>query len=140
MMIVTYRLGTVRLTVGLVDHLAAASDSAIVNVTSGLAFVPLPKAPTYSATKAALHSSTQALRVQLEGKVEVIELVPPAASTELTPGPSTREGSMPLDAFAAEAPPLLAAEPPTDETPSAVPPTGNGWGGTRTDQGSQVVK
>src|SRR3546814_10641054 len=92
MMIVTYRLGTVRLTVGLVDHLAAASDSAIVNVTSGLAFVPLPKAPTYSATKAALHSYTQALRVQLEGKVEVIELVPPAVRTELTPGQSTREG------------------------------------------------
>src|SRR3546814_4530228 len=74
--IVTNLLVPIRLTDALVDHLAAASDSAIVNVTSGLAFVPLPKAPTYSATKAALHSYTQALRVQLEGKVEVIELVP----------------------------------------------------------------
>src|SRR3546814_11886891 len=69
--IVTNLLGPIRLTDALVDHLAAASDSAIVNVTSGLAFVPRPKAPTYSATKAALHSYTQALRVQLEGKVEV---------------------------------------------------------------------
>src|SRR3546814_12856126 len=91
--LVTNLLGPIRLTDALVDHLAAASDSAIVNVTSGLAFVPLPKAPTYSATKAALHSYTQALRVQLEGKVEVIELVPPAVRTELTPGQSTRERS-----------------------------------------------
>jgi|SRR3546814_3117237 len=109
--IVTNLLGPIRLTDALVDHLAAASDSAIVNVTSGLAFVPLPKAPTYSATKAALHSYTQALRVQLEGKVEVIELVPPAVRTELTPGQSTREGYMPLDAFADEVMTLLAAEP-----------------------------
>ncbi|MBB5706608.1 SDR family oxidoreductase [Sphingopyxis panaciterrulae] len=109
--IVTNLLGPIRLTDALVDHLAAASDSAIVNVTSGLAFVPLPKAPTYSATKAALHSYTQALRVQLEGKVEVIELVPPAVRTELTPGQSTREGYMPLDAFADEVMTLLAVGP-----------------------------
>ena len=109
--IVTNLLGPIRLTDALVDHLVAAPDSAIVNVTSGLAFVPLPKAPTYSATKAALHSYTQALRVQLEGKVEVIELAPPAVRTELTPGQSTRENYMPLDAFADEVIALFAAEP-----------------------------
>ncbi len=109
--VVTNLLGPIRLIDALIDHLAAAPDGAIVNVTSGLAFVPLPKAPTYSATKAALHSYTQALRVQLEGKVEVIELAPPAVRTELTPGQSTREAYMPLDAFADEVMALFAAEP-----------------------------
>ncbi len=82
--VVTNLLGPIRLTDALIDHLVARGDGAIVNVTSGLAFVPLPKAPTYSATKAALHSYTQALRVQLAGRVEVIELAPPAVRTELT--------------------------------------------------------
>ena len=113
--VVTNLLGPIRLTDALIDHLAAQDDSAIVNVTSGLAFVPLPKAPTYSATKAALHSYTQALRVQLEDQVEVIELAPPAVRTELTPGQSTREGYMPLDAFADEVMALFATEPTPPE-------------------------
>ena len=113
--VVTNLLGPIRLIDALVDHLAAQADSAIVNVTSGLAFVPLPKAPTYSATKAALHSYTQALRVQLEGKVELIELAPPAVRTELTPGQSTREGYMPLDDFADEVMALFAGTPTPEE-------------------------
>ncbi|GAA0864742.1 SDR family oxidoreductase [Sphingopyxis soli] len=113
--VVTNLLGPIRLIDALVDHLAAQADSAIVNVTSGLAFVPLPKAPTYSATKAALHSYTQALRVQLEGKVELIELAPPAVRTDLTPGQSTREGYMPLDDFADEVMALFAQEPTPPE-------------------------
>jgi uncharacterized oxidoreductase len=113
--VVTNILGPIRLTDALVDHLAARDDSAIVNVTSGLAFVPLPKAPTYSATKAAMHSYTQALRVQLEGKVEVIELAPPAVRTDLTPGQSTREAYMPLDDFADEVISLFAIDPTPEE-------------------------
>lgn len=109
--VVTNLLGPIRLTDALIDHLVARSDGAIVNVTSGLAFVPLPKAPTYSATKAALHSYTQALRVQLAGRVEVIELAPPAVRTELTPGQSTRDAYMPLDAFADEVMALFAETP-----------------------------
>ena len=114
-MIVTNLLGPIRLTDALIDHLAAQEDSAIVNVTSGLAFVPFPKAPTYSATKAAVHSYTQALRVQLEGKVEVIELAPPAVRTDLTPGQATREGYMPLDDFADEVMALFAKVPTPEE-------------------------
>lgn len=113
--VVTNLLGPIRLTDALIDHLSAQKDSAIVNVTSGLAFVPLPKAPTYSATKAALHSYTQALRAQLEGKVELIELAPPAVRTDLTPGQSTREGYMPLDDYADEVMALFAGVPTPEE-------------------------
>ena len=49
-----------------------------------------------------MHSYTVSLRAKLEGKVEVIELAPPAVQTELTPGQSTREGYMPLDQFIEE--------------------------------------
>lgn len=113
--VTTNILGPIRLTDALVDHLASQADSAIVNVTSGLAFVPFPKAPTYSASKAALHSYSVALRVQLAGKVEVIELAPPAVRTDLTPGQSTREGYMPLDAFADEVMALFAKAPTPEE-------------------------
>lgn len=113
--VVTNILGPIRLTDALVDHLAAQADAAIINVTSGLAFVPLPKAPTYSATKAAMHSYSVALRIQLAGRVEVIELAPPAVRTDLTPGQSTREGYMPLDDFADEVMGLFAQEPTPEE-------------------------
>jgi uncharacterized oxidoreductase len=113
--VITNILGPIRLTDALVDHLAAQADAAIVNVTSGLAFVPLPKAPTYSATKAAMHSYSVALRIQLAGKVEVIELAPPAVRTDLTPGQSTREGYMPLDDFADEVMTLFAQQPTPEE-------------------------
>lgn len=113
--VITNILGPIRLIDALVDHLAAQADAAIVNVTSGLAFVPLPKAPTYSATKAAMHSYTVALRIQLEGKVEVIELAPPAVRTDLTPGQSTREGYMPLGDFADEVMGLFAQQPTPEE-------------------------
>jgi uncharacterized oxidoreductase len=110
-MVTTNLLGPIRLINALVDHLVKQPDAAIINVTSGLAFVPLPKAPTYSATKAALHSYTQAVRQSLAGKVEVIELAPPAVQTALTPGQATREGYLPLDDFADEAIRLWQAQP-----------------------------
>ena len=109
--VVTNLLGPIRLTSGLVGHLSGQADAAIVNVSSGLAFVPLVATPTYSATKAALHSYTVSLREQLRGRVEVIELVPPAVRTELTPGQSTREGALPLDAYIDETMALLAERP-----------------------------
>lgn len=59
-------------------------DSAIVNVTSGLAFVPLPLSPVYCATKAALHSYSISLRVQLSNTpIKVFELAPPATQTDI---------------------------------------------------------
>lgn len=56
----------------------------IINVTSGLSFVPLTKVPVYSATKAFFHSFTLSLRKLLESKnIEVIEMIPPALNTDL---------------------------------------------------------
>lgn len=67
-----------------IDQIKARRGS-IVNVSSGLAFVPLQLSPIYCATKAALHSYTISLRQQLKDYgVEVIELMPPAVHTELT--------------------------------------------------------
>lgn len=113
--IATNLLGPIRLTNALVDHLSTRPDAAIVNVSSGLAFVPLVATPTYCATKAAIHSYTVSLRESLRGRVEVIELVPPAVQTELTPGQSTRDGYMPLDAFMAEVMKLFAQQPTPPE-------------------------
>jgi uncharacterized oxidoreductase len=113
--IATNLVALIRLIDALVDHLSATPDSAIVNLTSGLAFVPLPKAATYSATKAAMHSYTVALRKMLVGKVEVIELAPPAVQTDLTPGQATRDGYQPLDEFADEVMALFAQMPTPPE-------------------------
>ncbi|APR52974.1 SDR family NAD(P)-dependent oxidoreductase [Sphingomonas koreensis] len=113
--IATNLLGPIRLTNALVDHLKAQTDAAIVNVTSGLAFVPLVDAATYSATKAAIHSYTVSLREVLAGQVEVIELAPPAVQTDLTPGQRTREGYQPLDEFAGEVMALFSQSPTPKE-------------------------
>jgi uncharacterized oxidoreductase len=56
----------------------------IINVTSGLSFVPLAKVPVYSATKAFFHSFTLSARHLLKSKnIEVIEMIPPALNTDL---------------------------------------------------------
>lgn len=64
--------------------LQLASLNTIMNVTSGLSFVPLIKTPVYSATKAFFHSFTLSLQALLKSKnIEVIEIVPPALNTDL---------------------------------------------------------
>ena len=76
--------GVIRMTSALIDILTA-NRGTIINVSSMLAFVPVPALPIYSATKAAVHSYTQSLRFQLEDSgVEVIELMPPAIETDMT--------------------------------------------------------
>ena len=113
--IATNLLGPIRLIDALIDHLLGKQDAAIVNVTSGLAFVPLVSTPTYSATKAAIHSYTVALREALRGRVEVIELAPPGVQTDLTPGQATRAGYQPLEDFADEVMALFAQTPTPEE-------------------------
>jgi uncharacterized oxidoreductase len=76
--------GPIRMVKRFLPHLKKKPSAAIMNVSSGLAFVPLPVSPVYCATKAALHSFTMSLRVQLKKtNVKVFELAPPATQTEL---------------------------------------------------------
>ncbi|HEX5051310.1 MAG TPA: SDR family NAD(P)-dependent oxidoreductase [Planctomycetota bacterium] len=92
-----------------VPQLSAQPRAVIVQVTSGLAFVPLVKAPVYSATKAALHSFTLSLRMQLAGtSIEVVELIPPKVDTDLGI-PGTHTDGMPLAEFVDAAMAGLAA-------------------------------
>lgn len=76
--------GVIRMNSAFVDLLTANKGS-IINVSSALAFVPVPATPIYCASKAAIHSYTQSLRFQLEDSgVEVIELMPPGVKTDMT--------------------------------------------------------
>jgi len=84
--------GPVRMVQQFLPHLKTKKNALIVNVSSGLAFVPLPISPIYCATKAAIHSYTQSLRVQLEGStVTVVELAPPGVDTPLFRGEFGKE-------------------------------------------------
>lgn len=114
--IATNLLGPIRLTAALLPQLRRQKQAAVINVTSGLAFVPLVRTPTYNATKAALHSYTQSLRFQLAATgVQVIELPPPAVATDLVPGHAANPQSMPLDAYVEESMALLKANPDAEE-------------------------
>lgn len=71
----------------------------IMNVTSGLSFVPLAKVSVYSATKAFFHSFTLSLRHLLQpNNIEVIEIIPPALNTDLG-GKGLHDQAPPVSAF-----------------------------------------
>jgi uncharacterized oxidoreductase len=83
-------------------------NSAIINISSGLAFVPLAFMPVYCATKAAIHSFTLSLRQQLGSTpVKVFEIAPPSVDTELghdrRADKTQTHGGMPVDEFIKEA-------------------------------------
>lgn len=72
---------------GLLPILTTKQSSAIINVSSGLAFAPKKSAPIYCATKSAIHNATKALRYQLElTTVKVFEIIPPLIDTPMTEG------------------------------------------------------
>ncbi|WP_182112633.1 MULTISPECIES: SDR family oxidoreductase [unclassified Actinotalea] len=113
--ITTNLLGPRRLIARFLPFLLGRPEATVMTVSSGLAFVPLPLAPTYSATKAAIHSLSESLRVQLAGTgVEVVELVPPAVRTPLMGG-EERESAMPLEDFLDEVMHLLRTQPDATE-------------------------
>jgi uncharacterized oxidoreductase len=115
-MVATNLLGPIRLTAALLPMLRKQPYSAIINVSSGLAFVPMAITPTYCATKAAIHSYTQSLRYQLKGSTtEVLELIPPYVGTELMHDGTRDPRAMPLDQFIAEVMEILKTQPSVTE-------------------------
>jgi len=77
-----------------VPLLAKNKDPAIVNVSSGLGFVPAARMPVYSASKAGIHAYTMAIRRQLSTVgIKVFEVVPPAVDTELNPSGRAKRGN-----------------------------------------------
>lgn len=76
--------GPIRMIQQFLPHLQTAKNAAILNVTSGLAFVPFPLSPVYSASKSGLQSYTRSLRALLKkDHIKVFELAAPAARTPL---------------------------------------------------------
>ena len=97
--------GVMHVCAATLPHLTSKKQSTLINVSSGLAFVPFATMPVYCATKAALHSFTLSLRHQLQGStVRVVEVIPPAVSTDLHDymGPHGKSIGIPLEAFIAE--------------------------------------
>ncbi|BAX92226.1 SDR family oxidoreductase [Mycobacterium shigaense] len=112
--VATNLLGPIVLTSLLLPTLRRQPAATIVNVTSALAFVPLAIAPTYSATKAGLHSYTESLRILLqETGIQVIEVAPPRVRTDMD-GPRGAE-AIDADEFVAEVLAGLAAQPRAGE-------------------------
>ncbi len=92
-------------------HLMKQKEAAIMNVSSGLAFYPMPMMPVYCATKAAVHTFSLTLRQQLEGtSVKVFELIPPMVDTNLDKGARKARGQTYFGITAAELiPPTMKA-------------------------------
>jgi uncharacterized oxidoreductase len=77
-------IAPIHLSALLIPHLMNQPEAAIINISSGLAFVPLAVVPVYCATKAALHSLSLSLRHQLkDSSVKVFEVLPPTVESEL---------------------------------------------------------
>ena len=113
--VTTNLLGPIRLLAAFTEALANRPHATIITVSSGLAFVPLPFTPTYNATKAAIHSLSRGIRVQLaDTSIKVIELIPPAVRTTLM-GQQDSERAMSLQAYLDETMTLLETLPQADE-------------------------
>jgi uncharacterized oxidoreductase len=97
-------IGVVQLSAALLPVLRSQPHSTLLVTTSGLAFVPYPPGPVYSATKAFMHNWLDAIRVQLRNtSVEVLELAPPYVQTELGgPQQASDPRAMPLDEYTRE--------------------------------------
>ena len=108
--VTTNLLGPIRMTSALIEHLKKQPSATVINVSSGLAFVPLASTAVYSATKAAIHSYTQSMRYRLKGSsVRVLELIPPWVQTDLL-NSKDEPRAMPLAAFIEEAVTVLGTD------------------------------
>jgi uncharacterized oxidoreductase len=90
----TNYLAVLRLTSMFLPHLQKRSEPALIFTTSAVAYLPAAFIPTYSASKAALHSYIQSLRYQLKqskSHLAVVELIPPTVDTEATQKLTTKK-------------------------------------------------
>ncbi len=98
--------GLIRMTAAFLPLLSKQKEAALVNISSGLAYMPLAISPIYCSTKAAIHSFSMALRHQLRNSpVKVLEIAPPGVESDLgkTDGAAQRDyPRMKLDAFVKE--------------------------------------
>jgi uncharacterized oxidoreductase len=115
--VTTNLLGPIRLTAALLPLLQNQPHSAVLTVSTGLAFVPSAEFPTYCATKAAIHSYSTSLRHQLKSTTtETIEIIPPYVQTQLTGEQQmTDPNAMPLDEFITEVMDILSNQPTVEE-------------------------
>ncbi|MGG1945764.1 SDR family oxidoreductase [Trinickia sp. NRRL B-1857] len=115
--ITTNLLAPIRLSAALLPQLKRQARSTIVTVTSGLAFLTLAHTPAYSATKAAIHAFSDALRYQLrDTNVGVVEIAPPYVQTELMGEQQASDPqAMPLAEFIDEVMHILETQPEARE-------------------------
>lgn len=102
--VATNLIAPMQLSALLIPHLRRQRQSAIVNISSGLAFTPLAAVPVYCATKAAIHSLSLSMRHQLRNTpIRVFEIAPPIVATPLAGRrrrPEETEFSMPAEEVA----------------------------------------
>ena len=115
--VVTNLLGPIRLTAALLPLLQKQKHATVMLVSSVLGFVPWAAAPTYCATKAAIHAYALSLRYQLKGTaVDVLELIPPyVATTLLGERQANDPRAMPLGAFIMDVMDILKTQPAATE-------------------------
>ncbi|HTD97295.1 MAG TPA: SDR family NAD(P)-dependent oxidoreductase [Edaphobacter sp.] len=93
-------VGVLKVTTAFLPHLKAQPHATVINISSGLAFLPMARYPIYCATKAFIHSFSMSLRHQLKStSVHVVELAPPWVATDLDAShdtPTTHEGMSPM--------------------------------------------
>ncbi|MGA7155742.1 MAG: SDR family NAD(P)-dependent oxidoreductase [Acidobacteriaceae bacterium] len=115
-MVVTNLLGPIRLTTALLPLLRKQPQATVMNVSSGLAFVPLASTPTYCATKAAMHSYSCSLRYQLKDTaIEVVEIIPPYVQTDLLGGGAEDPRAMPLKDYIVQTMEIFNQQPTPQE-------------------------
>lgn len=110
-------LGPMLLNDLLIPVFVKQSSAFVMTISSGLAFVPLAMFPSYSASKAAVHSYSESLRYQLKDTpVHVMELAPPYVQTHLTGDYQASDpDAMPLADFVREVMDLLRKNPDAPE-------------------------